>query len=266
MIRIELDLKTLLKKIESGDYEFIYELIAHELDHVVSRNAAVGDRLALTEVQQKNGEWLRTVANSINQKMYNGFLLELIVSRMSARTIYNTDEKENNPNTGERKVSAYTATKEILNMMECAYGITEKELLSSSVHSRIQIAKLCADKVGKDSRTVLKEIDKFEYYYSTLHKITYENLGQEMSMEEEYSSIQQSLVSIYNLCEEIISDRIARKPVDDLQSAYQFCENTKYDHNMLDKAFSRIWRRYNNHLKFKYGSKCPNLDIYNRCV
>lgn len=225
---------------KQADNKVLYQTLTHEVYHVLTRDEDGNDQLA--------------GYNSITGQ-YNSSLLEAIVEKASYRAVFGNDRQENiyfNQN-----ANGYADITFIVDALEATYGVNEQDFLKNGIQGREQLANFLAANSGETIDTTLQFLDAIESNYALLHNSLYpwnEEEEKNMISESRNKNIKDALTGIYQLCENKISERMARISISNVQDAINLKEELNYDHNKLNLVMDD---------RIKYFSNVYDLSINN---
>lgn len=227
--RIRLNEQYIRDCINNGNYEAFYDVFAHELTHALCKDYVGQDILST----RKEGNSI-FIVNKFNNNVKNKNLLELIVTELADRLVYKRG-KDTLESTYSSQTTGYQASSEIIEMIETAYGVNEKELLNHAINGRMEIARFLSKKSVQEPVETLYELDKFETYYTALHRILYNKSQMKgISAYENYCRFGYNTEKLYNECIRIIVTRIKNSEFSSIIEAQQFCNDLKFDYNRLN--------------------------------
>ncbi len=223
--RIALNVNFLREWLEQENYGEIYRLIAHEMTHALCTDEDGNDILSVRQDGKNKTIFNRILRMHANHA--NTSLLELIVSELSERLIFSRKEDPKSSVYHSQTVS-YPKTSEILELIEAAYGVSEKELMDHAILGRTEMGRFLAEKSGQEVSEVLDTIDMFEIQYTCLHKSIY-------GMEPRLSDVDLAIntIDLYKLSLKTMNDRIEHTEIHSPEEAKEFCERLEFEYNKL---------------------------------
>jgi len=137
------------------DYVGIYETLTHEVYHALSRDSRGNDRL-------------------LTRNIYTGTshvsLLETIISKCSNRAVENRVRDNIFFNSSKY---GYNATTFALDIIASVYGVSERELLQSSLKGKDNLVESLSFKKNEPKDKTLKYIDAIEANLTRIHNTCY---------------------------------------------------------------------------------------------
>ncbi|MBR2704286.1 MAG: hypothetical protein IKE91_02340 [Clostridia bacterium] len=174
--------------------ERIYQIIAHELFHVMLKNNHGIDRL------DKQNHILGTRSNLFQ---------ELIAEKGSYRLTYPV---ENDYRGFNSNVSGYDDISFILDFIEATYGVNEQDVIKHSLNGRRELAKFLASSIGEEIYEAEEFLDEIEVggtlLFSTLYDNSESRSPKNKSKEEIDEDIIAGIDSMFSICQSKIEDRL----------------------------------------------------------
>ena len=224
--------------------ERIYQVIAHELFHVMLKNSRGIDKF------DKFNYML-----SIRSNLYQ----ELVAEKGSYRLVYPV---ENDLTGYNQNAFGYGDICFIFDFIEAAYGVNEQDLIKNALNGRYELAKFLANVVGEETFEAEKFLDELEVGGTLLLSSLYDdreckNTG-EMTMQEIQDNLIAGIDSMFSLCQSKIEERLRFADVDsleeiiDLKEQIAFSEyrlinilrnRLQYFHDEFDLDVDDLWER-----------------------
>ena len=196
------------------DFERLYEIFTHEAFHALAR-----DEYGNSKISKKN---------SYTDVAYHS-LEEAIVEKAADRCVYGRRWNEANSPFFHQNEFGYSDITYITDIIEAAYGVTEKAFLKHAIQGRTNVEEFLSDISGEREEDTLDYLDRIELNYASLHNALYRNkLSPEMSAKVIKDAMTAGLlVSSWKMNENI--ERLEHSG-NDFQTRV---EDFKYGHNKM---------------------------------
>ena len=213
----------------SESFETIYQIIAHEIFHVLFRNDNGVDKF------EKTNNFLM---------LKSRVLEELVAEKGSFQLVYQINDK---PDDYNENAYGYDDIAFILEFIEAAYGVSERALIKNSLNGRAQLERFLAKEIGEEEYETREFLDELEVGASLIFSELYKNSSVKAVYvkydKEMAENIVSGINSMYEVCQTKIEDRARMADITDLQSARKF----KDEIAISEKKIQNI---LNNRLKF----------------
>ena len=248
----EKSIRFFVDKIEDVTPQYLHQIFAHELNHVLNKWAEQVDGIIVADEDMWDSEDPRT------GELYSNFQ-ELIVERTSSMTLFPNLERDN-PFISNHYIG-YFYSGPCLEMAMAAFGISEYEFLKNGIKSKEDLKRYLA----KITPFSLNEIDNtfnyFEHFYNLFHNVQFNSKNPRMDSNNiRRENIASGLIGMMNVAEGHIQSEIEKR---DLLSDPDIIDMLAYRQNQLRASFETT---FNNSL-WMYG-KVPdsNIRVYNMTI
>ncbi len=226
---ITLDREYIQSCIKSGEFDMIYQTLTHEVYHALCRDEAGNDRLV---------SWNNTT------KEWNTSLREAIVEKAADRCVYSRKGEANAYFHQNRQ--GYTEITFVTDLIEAAYGVTEKSFLGSAISGRERMIASLSGTSGEDIGVTNLFLDGIEANYMAMHKAQYRwGDESEMSTGDRRRTVVDSLGAMYRLSEWKLQSRIANADFSTIENARRYAEYFKYSSNKLHVVMRQACCKFN---------------------
>ena len=224
--------------------ERIYQVLAHELFHVMLKNSSGIDKF------DKFNYML-----SIRSNLYQ----ELVAEKGSYRLVYPV---ENDLTGYNANAFGYEDICFIFDFIEAAYGVNEQDLLKNSLNGRYELAKFLAGSVGEEIYEAEEFLDELEVGGTLLLSSLYDDrastLRGKMTEQEVQDNVIAGMDSMFSLCQSKIEDRLICTDVDSLEEIIELKEQIafseyrlinilknrlQYFHDEIDLDIDDLWEK-----------------------
>ena len=200
------------------NYQSLFEVLTHEIYHVLSRDENGFDRLASQ--------------NSLTG-YYNSTLLEAIVEKSADRTVFSRGDNDKNAPYYHQNRFGYTNITFITDALAASYGVTEKNFLRNAILGRDKITGFL-DKVSRqEPGSAMKFFDEIEVNFAVLHKNFYGKDENNNPIKPNAEEVLDTMKSMYRLCEWKMQERMRDVDIVSIDQAEMVSEFFKYNHNKL---------------------------------
>ena len=200
------------------NYQSLFEVLTHEVYHVLSRDENGFDRLASQ--------------NSLTG-YYNSTLLEAIVEKSADRTVYSRGKDDPNAPYYHQNSFGYPNITFITDALASSYGMTEKNFLRHSILGRNRLTTVLDKVSGEEPGTAMAFLDGIEVNFAVLHKNFYGRDENNNPIKPDADEVLNSMEAMYRLCEWKMQARLDNVNFTSIDQAEMAAEFFKYNHNKL---------------------------------
>ena len=140
------------------DFEILFEILTHEVNHALEREPGGNSKLS----QYKDGQL----------KLYSS-LEEAIVEKASDRCVFSREWKEDYAPFFHQNEFGYSDITYVADLIEAAYGVAEKAFLRNAIQGRDKLCEFLSGISGEPIGDTEFFIEMMEINYSRLHRTLY---------------------------------------------------------------------------------------------